>query len=139
MTSPEQFNPEIPTGSLTLEERENIRTRANLRRFQAETRHRLLEITPEQESIGMNSYHRQIMDRVNREMAGEQPIDLPPSEIEQKADGLEQQAYTAKEQAPNLAAYNFALAAKFRQSAGLPFVGVLSTLHHPQRSQLSAA
>ena len=59
-------------------------------------------------------------------MAREQPVDLPPSEIEQKADGLEQQAYAAKEQAPNLAAYNFALAAKYRQSAGLPFAEILA-------------
>lgn len=125
MTNPEQFNPEIPAGSLSTGERENIRTRASLRRLRAEMRRRLLEIAPEQESAGMDSYHRQTMDRVNREMAGEAQIDLPAPEIKQKADGLEQQAYTAKEQAPNLAAYRFALAAQLRQTAGLPFATVL--------------
>ena len=127
MRIPEGFSPELNSSAvLTADELENVRAKASLRRLSVELGKQLAKVTRHEEVYGGSDYGKQLMAEISLEMAGKNPIALPPEVSAQRAINLEQQAEQAnRDHLFNLAAFRYAKAAKLKQAAGVPFAETL--------------
>lgn len=126
MNSSERFNPEhLTTQTLTAEERENIRTRASLRKLQAEMRSQLLVLSQQESNPALDKYQQETMAKLTEEMSGETAFESVHEDPSITVERLEKQGAEVAKLLPNLAALRYATAAKIRQDTGLPYGSTL--------------
>ncbi len=109
---------------LTTEEKDNIKTRADLRRRRIEfiENAKTASSLSAESDIALVEYRNKVFNKINKEAAGEIPlekidIDTAKSEVA----SLINQADEIANSCPNVAAFYFAKAAKLEMQAGLDF------------------